>query len=70
MPQFDFHTFSVQIFWTLSGFFIFYFSILKSFLSNLSALFKLRSKVLYSFNTGLEQKPIVFFDFFLKNFRN
>jgi hypothetical protein len=70
MPQFDFHTFSVQIFWTLSGFFIFYFSILKNFLSNLAALFKLRSKVLSGFNTGSEQKPIALLDFFFRNIRN
>jgi len=62
MPQFDFHSFSVQVFWTLFGFFVFYFSILKNFLSNISALFKLRSKVLFNFNKPSEQKkPVIFF---------
>ena len=70
MPQFDFHSFSVQVFWTLFGFFIFYLLILKNFLSNLSALFKLRFKVFHNFNKGLDSKSMVFFDFFLRNIRN
>lgn len=69
MPQFDFHSFSVQVFWTLLGFFIFYFSILKIFLSNIAYLFKLRSKVLFGFNKT-EKKDIFLFDFFFKNIRN
>jgi len=69
MPQFDFHSFSVQVFWTLLGFFIFYFSILKNFLSNLAYLFKLRSKILSGFNKT-EKKDIFLLDFFFKNIRN
>ena len=70
MPQFDFHSFSVQVFWTLFSFFVFYFVILKNFLSNLSALFKLRFKVFHKFNEGLDSKSINFFDFFFRNIRN
>tara|TARA_E500000178_G_C16651403_1_gene586571 strand:+ start:130 stop:342 length:213 start_codon:yes stop_codon:yes gene_type:complete len=70
MPQFDFHSFSVQVFWMLFGFFVFYFSILKNFLSNIASLFKLRSKILASAKNLSELKPIVFFDFFFKNIRN
>jgi hypothetical protein len=46
MPQFDFYSFSVQVFWTLSGFFLFYFIFLGDLLVKLSALLKLRSKLL------------------------
>ena len=45
MSQFDFHSFSVQIFWVLIGFFVFYFTNLKDYLSNLALLLKIRSKV-------------------------
>lgn len=67
MPQFDFHSFSVQVFWSLFGFFLFYFTILKEYISNLALLFKLRSKILISFVSNfLEAKKIVFFNFFLE----
>jgi len=67
MPQFDFHSFSVQVFWSLVGFFFFYFTILKEYISNLALLFKLRSKILISFISNiLEAKKISFFNFFLE----
>jgi hypothetical protein len=69
MPQFDFHSFSVQVFWTLFGFFFFYFSVLKNFLSNIASLFKLRSKILENFSnlSPLKEKQIKILTFFLKN---
>ena len=42
MPQFDFYSFSTQVFWVLVSFFIFYFFILKYFLVNFSMLNKIR----------------------------
>jgi len=66
MPQFDFHSFSVQIFWVLIGFFVFYFTILKDYLSNLALLLKIRSKVLVSYvSNSLQIKKIAMFTFFL-----
>ena len=46
MPQFDFYSFSVQVFWTLSGFFLFYFLFLGDLLAKIAVLLKLRSKLL------------------------
>ena len=54
MPQFDFYSFSVQVFWTLSGFFLFYFLFLGDLLAKLSALLKLRSKLLVGFSINGE----------------
>lgn len=66
MSQFDFHSFSVQIFWVLIGFFVFYFTNLKDYLSNLALLLKIRSKVLVSYvSNGLQTKKIAMFTFFL-----
>jgi phage shock protein PspC (stress-responsive transcriptional regulator) len=45
MSQFDFYTFSVQVFWTLSGFFTFYFFILRYYLTSFAAMFKMREKL-------------------------
>jgi hypothetical protein len=70
MTQFDFHSFSVQVFWMLFGFFVFYFYILKNFLSNLASLFKLRSKILVGAKSFSGLKQVNFLDFFFKNIRN
>jgi hypothetical protein len=70
LPQFDFQSFSVQVFWMLVGFFVFYFSILKNFLSNLASLFKLRSKILVGAKSFSGLKQVNFLDFFFKNIRN
>jgi len=51
MSQFDFYSFSVQVFWTLSGFFTFYFFILRFYLTKFSAVFKMREKLHISSNT-------------------
>lgn len=42
MPQFDFFSFSTQIFWILIGFFSFYFFILKYYLVKIAQTLKLR----------------------------
>jgi hypothetical protein len=42
MPQFDFFSFSTQVFWTLVGFFSFYFFILKFYLVKIAQTLKLR----------------------------
>lgn len=44
MPQFDFFSFSAQVFWILVGFFLFYFFILKFFLVKISETLKVRKK--------------------------
>jgi hypothetical protein len=45
MPQFDFYSFSGQIFWTLFGFYLFYFFVLHFYLTSFSELFKMRQKL-------------------------
>lgn len=49
MPQFDFYSFSGQIFWTLAGFYFFYFFGLHFYLTKLSALFKMRQKLISTY---------------------
>jgi len=46
MPQFDFYSFPSQVFWSLLGFLIFYFFILRFYLVNFSETFKMRSKLI------------------------
>jgi len=46
MPQFDFYSFSGQIFWSLTGFFVFYFFILRFYISGMAKVFKFREKLL------------------------
>jgi hypothetical protein len=50
MPQFDFDCFSTQIFWSLSGFFIFYFCFLRSYVVLIGEVLKFRSKLISFFN--------------------
>ena len=50
MPQFDFFSFSGQVFWTLSSFCLFYFIVLRFYLTRLSETLKMRQKLL-SFST-------------------
>jgi hypothetical protein len=45
MPQFDVFSFSVQVFWILVGFFVFYFFILKLYLVTISEALKLRKNL-------------------------
>jgi hypothetical protein len=49
MPQFDFYSFSGQVFWTLLGFFIFYFFVLRFYLTSFSEMFKMRQKLLTAY---------------------
>lgn len=46
MPQFDFYSFSVQIFWVLSYFIFFYFFILNFYLIPVSEVLKWHKKLL------------------------
>jgi hypothetical protein len=45
MPQFDFYSFSGQVFWSLSGFFCFYFFILRFYVISFSEVLKMRQKL-------------------------
>ena len=49
MPQFDSYSFSGQTFWSLLGFFVFYFFVLNSYLIRFSELFKMRQKLISLF---------------------
>lgn len=62
MSQFDFYTFSVQVFWTLSGFFIFYFFVLRFYLANFASLFKIRDKSILLGNK--KQSILILKDFY------
>lgn len=48
MPQFDAYSFSGQIFWTLLGFFVFYFFVLNVYVVHFSEVFKMRQKLYIS----------------------
>ena len=50
MPQFDFDSFSTQVFWSLSGFFYFYFLVLRYYLSLIGEALKFRSKLVDSYS--------------------
>ena len=50
MPQFDFDSFSTQVFWSLSGFFYFYFLVLRYYLSLTGEALKFRSKLVDSYS--------------------
>jgi len=58
MPQFDFYSFSGQIFWTLLGFFVFYFFILNVYVVHFSEVFKMRQK-LYLSSLGKKTSNVV-----------
>ena len=45
MPQFDFYSFSSQVFWVVLGFFLFYFFILKFYLVYFAEIYKMRNKL-------------------------
>jgi hypothetical protein len=46
MPQFDFYSFSSQVFWSLFGFFVFYFFILRFYVTSFGELLKMRKKLI------------------------
>jgi hypothetical protein len=58
MPQFDAYSFSGQIFWTLLGFFVFYFFILNVYVVHFSEVFKMRQK-LYLSSLGKKTSNVV-----------
>ena len=49
MPQFDAYSFSGQVFWTLTGFYLFFFWGLHSHLTQFAALFKMRQKLMSTY---------------------
>ena len=49
MPQFDAYSFSGQVFWTLTGFYLFFFWGLHSHLTQFAALFKMRQKLILTY---------------------
>jgi F0F1-type ATP synthase membrane subunit b/b' len=49
MPQFDFYSFSGQIFWTLAGFYFFYFFGLHFYLAKFAEMFKMRQKLILTY---------------------
>jgi len=49
MPQFDAYSFSSQVFWTLTGFYFFYFFGLLFYLTKLSPLFTMRQKLISTY---------------------
>lgn len=46
MPQFDSYSYSGQVFWTLVGFYLFYFFVLNFYLVQFSEVFKMRQKLI------------------------
>jgi F0F1-type ATP synthase membrane subunit b/b' len=50
MPQFDFYSFSGQVFWSLSGFFVFYFFVLRFYVTGISKVLKFRKKLVSTFS--------------------
>ena len=61
MPQFDSYSFSGQIFWTLLGFFVFYFFILNFYIVHLSEVVKMRQKLYIS---SLQNKKVSVVDIY------
>ena len=71
MPQFDFYSFPSQVFWTLIGFFIFYFFILKNYIVKFSELFKMRQKlyILTKFKiNSVDSYKKDFYNIYFRNF--
>ena len=67
MPQFDFYSFSVQIFWFLLTFFSFYFFSAYFYLSNFAEVFKMREKLLKHYNVlNLASLKLNLFEIFFK----
>ena len=58
MPQFDAYSYSGQIFWTLLGFFLFYFFVLNFYVVHFSEVFKMRQK-LYLSSLGKKASGVV-----------
>jgi|JI91814CRNA_FD_contig_51_1910750_length_737_multi_8_in_0_out_0_2 hypothetical protein len=69
MPQFDFHSFSLQTFWILFFFIAFYAFCLFIFLPSIAEVLKMRNK-LYNFYVAQKVTKINLRDYFLKSFFN
>jgi hypothetical protein len=60
MPQFDFYCFSVQIFWVLAGFFMFYFFMQRYYVKSTFETFKIRKKLML-LNANLNKASLQLF---------
>ncbi len=76
MPQFDFYSFSTQVFYVLLGFFFFHFFILNYIVVSYAQVLKLRQKLFNTYlsnksNSITNSKPIydVFISLIFKNFK-
>ncbi len=76
MPQFDFYSFSTQVFYVLLGFFFFHFFILNYIVVSYAQVLKLRQKLFNTYlsnksNSKTNSKPIydVFISLIFKNFK-
>jgi F0F1-type ATP synthase membrane subunit b/b' len=70
MPQFDFFSFFVQIFWLTIGSFIFYLVYLKLVIKNSSEAIKMRQKLILFIKKVEENKSASFiYDTVMKLFR-
>ena len=72
MPQFDFYSFSTQIFWFLLSFYFFYFFFVYFYITSFTRVFKLRQKLIlfYSLNNLNKSSLSIFDKFFLKIIKN
>ena len=66
MPQFDAYSFSGQVFWTLSGFYFFYFFSLHFYVTKFSSIFKMRQKLITTFikDSDVSARSVNSFNFF------
>lgn len=76
MPQFDFYSFSTQVFYVLLGFFFFHFFILNYIVISYAQVLKLRQKLFNTYlsnksNSKTNIKPVydVFISLIFKNFK-
>lgn len=63
MPQFDSYSYSGQVFWTLVGFYLFYFFVLNFYLVQFSEVFKMRQKLI-NFYSQEKKETLEFIDVF------
>lgn len=63
MPQFDSYSYSGQVFWTLIGFYLFYFFVLNYYIVHFSEVFKMRQKLI-SFCSVEKKETLKFMDAF------
>ena len=58
MPQFDFYTFSTEVFWTLIGFFFNYYFVLYFYLAPTSEVLKMRKLLKNGGNFSKKNKDL------------